>query len=289
MPSIAVVGDLLVDVVTSVPQATGSDLLNNLYARNTISLSPGGTATNVALFAKEIGFYPVTVIGKLGTDQLDDDLAAKYIKQCLDQHSIKHILLRDLSTATGTCVIVYLSNGARLMVTDLAANATLSKEDLSVEIVEQIGRSEILYLFGYSLLQEIQRQSTTYLLALAREMGMTIIFDLLPHEIYRYFTWNDLEQILYGVNILISELNTLRRLYAHASDEDTMARLLTIYKALIITQSNGQQQSFHDSQGYTKSYNTGFDPDHPNSKRGFLDRTALKIIYENYGRLAYQR
>lgn len=113
MPRLVAVGDLLVDV--TVRGGKEHD------AR--ISLRPGGSAANVAVWAVHLG-ADATVVGRIGAD-----IAGRAIRAALDERGVQAHLSEDPDVATGTFV---LAEGERWV--DRGANASLEPAHLPSSI-----------------------------------------------------------------------------------------------------------------------------------------------------------
>ena len=155
--SIAVVGDLMVDVVAALPGplAHGSDT----PAR--ISHHQGGSGANVAAWLAAAG-AEVAFAGRAGADPLGDAAVAALAGVTL-------AVERDPERPTGTCIVLVHPGGERTMVPDAGANDALELPELP--------QGAHLHLTGYTLLREGSRPAALRALELARERGVPVSVD----------------------------------------------------------------------------------------------------------------
>ena len=155
--SIAVVGDLMVDVVAALagPLAHGSDT----PAR--ISHHQGGSGANVAAWLAAAG-AEVAFAGRAGADPLGDAAVAAL-------SGVTLAVERDPERPTGTCIVLVHPGGERTMVPDAGANDALELRELPA--------GEHLHLTGYALLREGSRPAALRALELARERGIPVSVD----------------------------------------------------------------------------------------------------------------
>jgi ribokinase len=157
--TIVVVGDLMVDVVASLPGplAVGSD------TPAAIEHHQGGSGANVAAWLAVEG-ADVTFVGRAGADPLGDAAVT-----ALRGAGVAVEVQRDVARPTGTCVVLVHPGGERTMIPDPGANDAL--------VLEGLPPGDHLHLTGYGLLRDGSRPAMLGALALARERAMTISVD----------------------------------------------------------------------------------------------------------------
>lgn len=134
---VVVVGDVMLDVrVASDALEEGGDVHGRVLVR------PGGSASNVAVWAAEAGAR-ARVHGRVGTDA-----AGALIRDELIRRGVEPALTVDPDSDTGTMLVVH-EPGVRSMVADRGANARLSPEDLP----DRLEATAVL-VSGYALLHE---------------------------------------------------------------------------------------------------------------------------------------
>lgn len=164
MPQFVVLGDLLVDVTARI-----SNPLN--HASDTearISLHPGGSASNTAIWLAFLG-QDARLIGCIGSDSfgtmLSDELAAR---------GVLSSLVVKQTASTGACVVIVDSAGERTMLPDAGANALLAADDVSLA---GFGPESHLHVSGYTLLRATTHSAAVRALESARAEGMTTSLD----------------------------------------------------------------------------------------------------------------
>jgi len=161
---IAVVGDVMVDVVTrlSAPLAPGSD------APAVIRFHGGGSAANTAAWLARAGAEPV-LVGRVG-----DDERGRGARDELRAAGVETALAVDPDLPTGTCIVLVGPDGERTMAPDAGANDALTDIDLSDEL---LASAEHLHVAGYALLRPGSRPAARAAIARAVERGMTVSVD----------------------------------------------------------------------------------------------------------------
>jgi len=138
--SFVAVGDVMIDVTAS---GVGHS------AR--ISLAPGGSAVNAAIWAAVAG-ADATVVGRVG-----DDLGGRALRAALEERGVRSDFSVDLEAATGTFLVVDGEIRA-----DRGANARFSPDDLpdplEADVVLVSG-----YLPGPTVAKALERAAATWL------------------------------------------------------------------------------------------------------------------------------
>jgi sugar/nucleoside kinase (ribokinase family) len=131
------VGDVMLDVRVDAPAlARGGDV------HGRVSLRPGGTSANAAVWAASTG-ASARVHGRIGAD-----VVGRMLRSELEVHGVDVALVDDPDAPTGTMLVV-VEAGERSMVADRGANARLTPADLPDEL-----RAGAVLVSGYLLLQE---------------------------------------------------------------------------------------------------------------------------------------
>jgi ribokinase len=134
------VGDVMIDV-------TASGLGHTAH----ISLAPGGSAVNAAIWAAVAG-ADATVVGGVG-----DDLGGRALRTALEERGVRSDFSVDLEAATGTFLVVDGEIRA-----DRGANACFSPDDLpdslEADVVLVSG-----YLPGATVAKALERAEATWL------------------------------------------------------------------------------------------------------------------------------
>lgn len=138
--SFVAVGDVMIDVTAS-----------GVGHAARISLAPGGSAVNAAIWAAVAG-ADATVVGRVG-----DDLGGRALRTALQQRCVRSDFSIDLDAATGTFLVVDGEIRA-----DRGANASFSPDDLpdrlEADVVLVSG-----YLPGPTVAKALERAQGTWL------------------------------------------------------------------------------------------------------------------------------
>jgi ribokinase len=161
MTHVVCVGDLMVDVVATLPGplAFGSD------TPAPISFHGGGAAANVAAWLVACG-ATATFVGRIG-----DDPMGRWLMDDLIAAGVAANIALDPARPTGTCIVLVAPDGERTMVPSAGANAGASDVDLLP------ADADWLYLSGYALLDPGARPFALAALSLARERRWSVAVD----------------------------------------------------------------------------------------------------------------
>jgi sugar/nucleoside kinase (ribokinase family) len=136
-PLLACVGDLMVDVAVAAPAlARGGDVPGS------VRLGPGGSAANVAVWAREAGAGALVVAGH------GDDLAGRLLAAALADRGVGLHPPAPVSAATGAMLVV-TESGERTFVADPGANLHLAAGDVSAALAG----AAAVFVSGYPLLR----------------------------------------------------------------------------------------------------------------------------------------
>lgn len=165
-PLVAVVGDVLVDVVVrpQEPVRSASDTTSTIHWR------PGGAAANTAAWLASSG-CPVRLVGRIG-----EDLAGEATRRELSDLGVDLWLSVDPRAPTGTVMAVVTDRGAadRDMYTSRGASGRLDLQDLAPGWLDGVTH---VHLSGYVLLAENTREAGVGALAQATDFGVGVSVD----------------------------------------------------------------------------------------------------------------
>ncbi|MBW4635408.1 MAG: carbohydrate kinase family protein [Iphinoe sp. HA4291-MV1] len=252
---------------------------------------PGGSGLIFARFAKEMGYKPF-LLGKIG-----DDSAAQFILNWLNKQGIESGLFKDTTLSTGKAFIIRDKNDIRFLVNNWPnANQYLSVSDVEM-YADVIQNSRILYVSGYCIMNPDapRTEATKKALYFARQNSqIKIIFDVVPHQIYTIYNFNDFREITGNIDILISEVATMRRFLKLGHRQEEITRALVEETAGLLNRegyvkfmlrfgpSGMDYQAMWD---YSRSSEPiWWETEHKNlkDKRGYGDQLAIKALRDVY-------
>jgi sugar/nucleoside kinase (ribokinase family) len=166
-PRVVVVGDVMTDVKVAVeaPFSHASD------TPSTIRTSPGGAASNQAVWISRSG-VAVEMVAAVG----EDPFGVAALEALRASGVATSLVVRVPGTATGVVVALVERDGQRSMLTDRGANLELRARD--VEAAEGLfARGAHLHLSGYCLLDAESRPAGSRALELARAHAAPFSLD----------------------------------------------------------------------------------------------------------------
>ena len=165
---IVVVGDIAVDIVSTLraPLTRGSD------AAAKISLMPGGSGANVAVWLARLG-QRAAFVGRIG-----DDMFGRWLRDDLVAEDVEPALVVDHSRRTGVIQVLVEPDGERTMVPDRGANAVWAPGEISETL---IAGADLLHVVGYVLLDRGSQPGALAAMSYARKHGIPISLDPSSH------------------------------------------------------------------------------------------------------------
>jgi len=199
-PRLLVVGDIAWDVLMRPEREPvwGSDVFG------TVDLLPGGSAANVAVWARRLG-APVVLAGKIGDDALGE-LMARHLAS-------EGVTARTAVVAGGatTRVGIYVrADGEHGFITDHTRALRFDEADVPLDLLDE---ADAVFVAGYAVYMSESAQFLGRLLAEARRRAVVIAFDPSSFALIR----------LYGPDRLLSELGGLDILLANEDEARALA------------------------------------------------------------------
>lgn len=164
MPSAVVVGDLMTDVVVQLREEVAAE--SDTASR--ITVTPGGSASNVAVFLSR-GGIATTLIGMIG----DDDRGRSLVAALENEDVVAHVRVAE-NESTGTVVSVVGFDGRRSMLTDRGANRFLVPGSIPAEL---FAARRHFHLSGYEIIDDDTRRAAADLFDRAGTAGMNRSVD----------------------------------------------------------------------------------------------------------------
>jgi sugar/nucleoside kinase (ribokinase family) len=227
-PDVVVLGDINLDwVVPDLLPFRFADLQENgLITWTGLDEVPGGSGLNFAFFARREGLRTL-LVGKVG-----DDLAGRAVRAWLEEQGITSAVAVDSSAGTGRAFIARDAHDIRLLVNN-KANANHRLDPATVRELEgSLRHCALLYISGYCVMdREAPRyQATRRAIEVARakidRKTPFVVFDVVPHRIYEIFNFGEFRELTQGVDILISEVATMRRFLGLGSKAEVVDRAI---------------------------------------------------------------
>ncbi len=134
-----------------------------------MGLFPGGGAVNTSTALARLGL-PTALTCKVGNDSLGDFLMQTVAGQKVDVSHVK----RDQKTGTSATMAMVDPDGERRFVHYIGANASLTREDICLELIEGSAILHIAYCF---VMPGLDGQPMADLLRYAQEVGVTTSLD----------------------------------------------------------------------------------------------------------------
>lgn len=164
MTRVVVVGDLMTDAIAR----AGSALIKGSDTPSAVSMHGGGSGANIAAWLAVEG-TDTAFVGRRGADVTGRTRDIELMGYGVDAR-----MVMDPDRLTGSCVVMVTHKGDLTLLSDPAANAALTADDLPKDLFTA---NTHLHLSGYTLLHEGSRAAGQAALALARQQRMSVSVD----------------------------------------------------------------------------------------------------------------
>lgn len=164
-----IIGDVFFDVVVKANPSNFGLIYGGTSYSNAITLQPGGSG-NVAVGLSKLG-SKVQFIGKAGNDALGN-----YYRNDLIGEGVKTMLLFDDTHSTGITITFVDDKGERTFLVSRGANDFLLPEEIDIN-ANDIGNAKCLYVCGFSLINNPQKEAIFRAVTIAKEIGVKVVFD----------------------------------------------------------------------------------------------------------------
>jgi len=224
---LVVLGDVNMDyaVAHNLSFPLSSLVQNGLIYWEDINEIPGGSGLNICSFAAKEG-YRCLLLGKTGNDTAGLAIT-NWLNTC--QIDIPHSWTS--AAPTGKALIFRDSMDIRLLINNKNnANHMLSINDIE-DNKDSLISCRVVYVSGYCISEPKTLRYKAALQAMIQAKSSSyspvIVFDVVPHRIYEKFSFEEFRSCTQQVDILISEVATMRRFLGLGSKDeiisDTMA------------------------------------------------------------------
>lgn len=162
--SLCVVGDFAWDVLIR----TNNNLLKGGDSFGEVMLTPGGSAANLAVWAKRCGL-DTRFIGKIGRDRF-----GQLAREDLEKEKVAHHFVETDAHLTGSVAVFVDQSGERSMVSGHGADFYLIPSELPRHVITS---SSHLHLTAWSFFTDPPRSAARMAAQLAHQNKLTISFD----------------------------------------------------------------------------------------------------------------
>ncbi len=162
--SLCVVGDFAWDVLIR----TNNNLLKGGDSFGEVMLTPGGSAANLAVWAKRCGL-DTRFIGKIGRDRF-----GQLAREDLIKENIEHHFVETDAHLTGSVAVFVDQTGERSMVSGHGADFYLIPSELPRNVITS---SNHLHLTAWSFFTDPPRSAARMAAQLAQQNNLTVSFD----------------------------------------------------------------------------------------------------------------
>lgn len=222
--SLCVVGDFAWDVLIR----TNNNLLKGGDSFGEVMLTPGGSAANLAVWAKRCGLE-TRFVGKIGRDRF-----GQLAREDLDNEKVSHHFVETDAHLTGSVAVFVDQTGERSMVSGHGADFYLIPSELPRNVISS---SSHLHLTAWSFFTDPPRSAARIAAQLAHQNNLTISFDPASFQmiqemgVEQFLSWTkDL-----NINIFFPNFDEGRVLTGCDEPEAIVRSLANIYdNALII-------------------------------------------------------
>jgi sugar/nucleoside kinase (ribokinase family) len=195
---VATIGDINIDHVVDISrlQVPFSMALSGCVFRS-IKTSVGGNGVFFAEAAKEAGFQYSYLFSCVGNDPVlkaNPDLAAQIAFEHLQATGVEPVVSFDAERSTGQVLILYQPDDNRFMIADRGANAGFVTGNLPKGLGAILEQIDLLHISGYCFLDPVQREAVQYIMSVAREIGVFVSVDIVPHDIYQSISFETLKK-----------------------------------------------------------------------------------------------
>jgi ribokinase len=163
-PRLLVVGDIAWDVL----MRPAGELVWGADVYGHVDLFPGGSAANVAVWAKRLG-AAVTLVGQVGQDRLGDLMRAHLLSEGVGA-SVRVVAGGD----TMRIGVVIRPDAEHAFITDHSHPPRLSADDLPLGLLDGV---DAVFLNGYAVFMAGSAAFSAPLLDEARRRGILVAFD----------------------------------------------------------------------------------------------------------------
>ncbi len=158
-----IVADLVANPVPAMPDRAGMIVVDDMR------LFPGGGVPNTGTALARLG-VPVSVVGRIGDDNLGD-----YLKDALESEEIDtRWIKRDRNRKTSATMVIVDPDGERRFIHYIGANGNVRLDDIDADVIENASILHIAYAY---VLPGLDGDPMTEILRNAKESGVITLLD----------------------------------------------------------------------------------------------------------------
>lgn len=226
-----VLGDINIDYVSDLSEYSFRDI-DNACINSIISSYVGGNGTFFAEAAMEAGFNSIKLISSLGKD-----VAAEIAKSYFDEKNIELVII-PIDGETGKVLILYQPDDKRILIADRGVNEKMFTSSCC-KVTDFIHLpADLFYISGYSLLNKESDVTLNSIIEKYKSYGAFNIIDVVPHEIFQIYNWDDYVYQCRGIDGIVIELTTalgfMKQIQCKENIDDVADFLLTSFQFCLI-------------------------------------------------------
>lgn len=164
---VLVLGDINLDIIVMVDKLP--KLGEDVEVKDVIEYI-GGSATTTSIYLSLLGVKTI-LVGSIGNDVVGDRLLGE-----LKEYGIDTSCIIRVSYPTGRVFVVDLGYD-RAMMSYRGANIYLNKNYINCNLEEELKKSNLIHISGYTLLKDPQKTTTINIADLAKSNGVQVSFD----------------------------------------------------------------------------------------------------------------
>jgi sugar/nucleoside kinase (ribokinase family) len=213
------VGDVVAEIVGEFDRRF-VDVDRDVLSYGPVRLRVGGTAANLAFAARD-HFDDVLLAGVVGDDPIADSLDG-----VLRGAGIRTRLRRKPGVASGLAIYVrdggVDGTGVRLLLVGQPSALPLFDGRDAEGLRPELAGADFLVVDGYAFRSPLRRAATLAIMAWARQGRTEVVYDVVPHDCFRWQTLAQLQRDTHDATIIVVEARTLNALAGEPwSDGDT--------------------------------------------------------------------
>lgn len=221
---------------------------------------------------------------------MGSDSFASELKSYLGERNITILSSTDTEIATGVVLKVNEVDFRLMIGPNNSASQQLTVQDVR-NCAKEIKESDLFVTDGYCIMKQPRRDATLEAMHVASLHNIPVAFDIVPHNAYEFYNFTELTKILAAVDIVITELGTIRNFLGLNPSEEINAELAEETAKLLMSEFRGKHFLLrYGSQNMSDNslvWFAGRKPKHihngytdSNEKIGFGDRLTARELLE---------